>query len=72
LPEVLRRKVRRAVEHGVTLAPSETKALMTGHRIGTYQIGQAGRRNAARRGEVTPAAEIHRPDRTQAWPPQKL
>ena len=35
-------------------------------------FGQAGRRNAAQRDEATPAAEIHRPDRTQAWSPQKL
>ena len=37
---------------------------MTGHRIGTYQIAQTGRRNSAQRGEATPAAEIHRPDRS--------
>ena len=72
MPGVLRRKVRSAGEHGVTLAPSETKALMTGHRIGTYQIGQAGRRNSAQRGEATPPAEIRRPDRTPLWSPQKL
>jgi hypothetical protein len=29
-------------------------ALMNGHHIGTYQIGQAGRRNSAQRGEDTP------------------
>ncbi len=57
LPEVLRRKVRSAGEHGVTLAPSETKALMTGHRIGTCQIGQAGRRNSAQESEATPGAQ---------------
>jgi len=48
------------------------QALMIGHRIGTCQIGQAGRRNSAQRGEATPAAEIHQPDRAPLWSPQKL
>lgn len=73
LPEVLRRKVRSAGEHGVTLAPSETKALMTGHRIGTCQIGQANRRNSAQRGEAYPRRpKFIGPIARRYGPPQKL
>ena len=50
MPEVLRRKVRRAVEHGVTLAPSETKALMTATALGPTRSAKPA--DAMLRGEA--------------------